>query len=152
MKAMNVHCVSQSIFLKELGKNFEQYLEDERLHRCYPYRSVLNAGINLSLSSDAPVVKDFNPITGIKAALFRKDADGNTIGPDEKINSAEALYAYTMGSAKANNNEQEVGSIEKNKKADFIILNKKLGNQVSEDEEIKVCETYINGEILYQHH
>ena len=38
MKEMNVHCVSQSIFLKELGKNFAMYLEEERLNKTYPYK------------------------------------------------------------------------------------------------------------------
>jgi predicted amidohydrolase YtcJ len=149
MKALNTHCVSQSIFLKELGKNFALYLEEERLHRCYPYRSMLNAGINLSLSSDAPVVKDFNPITGIKAAMFRKDNDGNTLGADEKISLPEAMYAYTMGGAKANGSEGSNGSIEVGKKADFILLNKKLNDTLTEDEEIHVTATYINGEQAY---
>ena len=146
MKAMNVHCVSQSIFLKELGKNFEMYLEEERLNRTYPYRSVLNAGINLSLSSDAPVVKDFNPITGIKAALHRKDIAGNILGADEKISLQEAIYAYTMGSAKANGTAHFNGSIEPGKKADFIVLNKKLEDDV---EGVKVLQTYIDGKLQF---
>jgi len=149
MKAMNVHCVSQSIFLKELGKNFAMYLEEERLHRCYPYRSVLDAGINLALSSDAPVVKDFNPITGIKAAMFRKDNEGNTIGANEKISLQEAIYAYTMGSAKANGSEAFNGSIEVGKKADFILLNKNINDTITEEEDVHVASTYINGEEVY---
>jgi predicted amidohydrolase YtcJ len=42
MQEQNIHCVSQSIFLKELGRNFSLYLEEERLQQIYPYRSVLN--------------------------------------------------------------------------------------------------------------
>ena len=125
------------------------YLEEERLHRCYPYRSVLNAGINLSLSSDAPVVKDFNPITGIKAALFRKDNDDNTLGGAEKISLQEAIYAYTMGGAKANGSADKNGSISAGKNADFIILNKKLNETLTESEDIPVTATYINGEQVY---
>jgi predicted amidohydrolase YtcJ len=149
MKELNVHCVSQSIFLNELGKNFAQYLEDERLHSIYPYRKVLDNKINLALSSDAPVVKNFNPITGIKAAMFRKDSDGNIIGAAEAISLQQALYAYTMGSAKANGSNAFNGSIEIGKKADFIILNKKLGRTITEDEDIQVISTYIDGEELY---
>ncbi|CAN5811463.1 amidohydrolase [soil metagenome] len=149
MKEMNVHCVSQSIFLKELGKNFAMYLEDERLRRTYPYRSVLDAGINLALSSDAPVVKDFNPVTGIKAAMFRKDNDGNTLGADEKISLQEAIYAYTMGSAKANGSQAFNGSIETGKYADFILLNRKLNDSIAEDEDLFVAFTFMNGEEVY---
>ncbi len=149
MKAMNVHCVSQSIFLKELGKNFALYLEEERLSKTYPYRAVLNAGINLALSSDAPVVKDFNPITGIKAALYRKDIAGNVLGANEKISLKEALYAYTMGGAKANSNAGLVGSIEVGKKADFIILNSKLPEQIVEAASLFVTSTFSDGKLVY---
>ncbi len=150
MKDHNVHCVSQSIFLKELGKNFEMYLENERLHRIYPYRSVLSAGINLSLSSDAPVVKDFNPITGIKAAIFRKDNEGNTIGPGEKISLQQTIYAYTMGSAKANGSNAFSGSIKTGKQADFILLNRKLNGTLAEDENIYVTATFIDGKKVFE--
>ena len=146
MKAMNIHCVSQSIFLKELGKNFALYLEEKRLNSIYPYRSVLDAGINLSLSSDAPVVKDFNPFTGIKAAMNRQDVNGNILGPAQKISLQESLYAYTMGSAKANGNENQAGSIEAGKCADFIILNKNLHEGI---DDAKVLQTFINGELQY---
>lgn len=149
MHQMGVHCVSQSIFIKELGKNFAMYLDDERLHGVYPYHSVLKAGVNLAFSSDAPVVNDFNPITGIKAALYRKDNDGNTIGDTEKITLQQALYAYTLGAAKANGSSHETGSIETGKKADFILLNNTLHNTLTEGEEIKVSATFINGQRVF---
>ena len=108
MKATGTHCVSQSIFIKELGKNFALYLEDERLQQVYPYRSIVDAGVNLAFSSDAPVVNDFNPITGIKTAIYRKDSASNIIGKNECVTLKEAVYAYTLGAAKANGNDDEV--------------------------------------------
>jgi len=152
MKELNVHCVSQSIFLKELGKNFAQYLEDERLHKLYPYRKMIDTGINLSLSSDAPVVKDFNPITGIKAAMFRKDNDGNVIGADEKISLQEAIRAYTINGAKSNGSNSFNGSIEVGKNAGFIILNNKLPQTITEETEVFVEETFVSGELMYKAH
>ena len=149
MQKLDVHCVSQSIFLKELGKNFAEYLEEERLNNLYPYRKVLSSDINLALSSDAPVVKDFDPITGIKAAMFRKDNDGNIIGADETITLQQAIYAYTMGGAKANGSSRFNGSIEIGKQADFILLNKKLETSIREDEDVQVVSTWINGEKVY---
>jgi predicted amidohydrolase YtcJ len=145
MQLTATHCVSQSIFLKELGKNFAIYLDEERLQRVYPYASVLKAGINLAFSSDAPVVKDFNPLTGIKTALNRKDAAGNTIGSNESISLQEAIYSYTLGAAKANGNQNEVGSIELGKKADFIFLNKTLPHSIADNDDVQVTATYING-------
>ncbi|NNV57333.1 amidohydrolase [Limnovirga soli] len=150
MQAMQIHCVSQSIFLKELGKNFAMYLEKERLDRCYPYRSVLDAGVNLALSSDAPVVKDFNPVTGIIAALHRNDIAGNTLGNGEQITLQEAIYAYTLGAAKANGTDHLNGSLETGKKADFIILDKALTGHLAVNETFSVQSTYIDGELVYQ--
>lgn len=150
MKDLRVHCVSQSIFLKELGKNFALYLEEERLRRTYPYRSVLDAGLNLSLSSDAPVVKDFNPITGMQAALLRKDLAGNVLGPGQEITFEEAIYAYTMGSAAANGNAAAVGSITAGKLADFIILNGRLDGHTVISGNIQVATTFVGGEVMYQ--
>lgn len=150
MHANNIHCVSQSIFMKELGRNFAHHLETERLHRCYPYRSVLQAGVNLAFSSDAPVVKDFNPMAGIKAALYRKDADGNVIGADETILLHDAMKAFTINAAKAGGNSKTVGSIEAGKYADFIILNKTLGSTIGEDEDVHVTDTFVNGQQLYK--
>ncbi len=148
MKAIGAHCASQSIFIKELGKNFAIYLEEDRLNHVYPYRSMLDAGINVAFSSDAPVVKDFNPITGIKTAMYRKDAAGNIVGAGECITLQQALYAYTLGAAKANGNDDEVGSIEVGKKADFIFLSKHLQQTLEEDDDVRVTATYINGEAI----
>ena len=111
----------------------------------YPYRDVLDANINLALSSDAPVVNDFNPLTGIKTAMLRNDADGNTIGGDQKLSLHECLHAYTLAAAKANGNDTFTGSIERGKLADFIVLNKKLEESNVLDEDLKVNMTYVDG-------
>jgi predicted amidohydrolase YtcJ len=145
MHEQNIHCVSQSIFLKELGRNFSLYLEDERLQQIYPYRNVVDAKVNLALSSDAPVVNDFNPLTGIRTAMLRKDADGDTIGDNQKLSLHECLHAYTLAAAKANGNDTLTGSIETGKLADFIVLNKKLDEHTVFDADLKVNMTYVGG-------
>lgn len=150
MQANDIHCVSQPIFIKELGRNFAHHLEAKRLHQCYPYKSILDTGVNLAFSSDAPVVKDFNPITGIKAALHRKDGDGNVIGAGEIISLKDALKAYTINAARADGNSRNTGSIETGKYADFIILNKTLCNTIDEHEDVHVTATYVHGQKLYQ--
>lgn len=150
MHQLQVSAVMQPIFIHELGKNFRQYLSDEYLNRVYPARSVLDHHINLSLSTDAPVVKDFNPLTGLRAATDRKDIDGNSIAENEKISIEEAIYGYTMGSAKANGDEQNRGSISPGKQADFILFDKDI-TKVSPQEitHCKLLATYINGNLVY---
>jgi predicted amidohydrolase YtcJ len=146
MQKLGIHCVSQPIFLYELGPNFRQYLPPFYLKNVYPYRSILDAKVNLAFSSDAPVVKNFNPLMGIQNAVERIDSQGFTIGKSEKISIHEALLAYTINAAKANGDDAIMGSIEVGKRADFVILDKNpFYTEGSFFSEINVKNVYILG-------
>jgi predicted amidohydrolase YtcJ len=119
---LGVHVVTQPIFLTELGRNFRQYLDDEFLQQCYPVRSLLDRGINVAFSTDAPVVRDLRPLACIAAAISRKDADGIEIAPHEAVTMQEALYCYTAGSALANRVFDKTGSLEPGKNAEMVML------------------------------
>ena len=67
----------QTIFIHSLGRNFRDYLPDSFLPRTYPIRAMLDAGVRVALSSDAPVVEDDNPLVGMMAAITRRDRDGH---------------------------------------------------------------------------
>ena len=138
----------QTIFIYELGKNFRKYIDDEYLNRCYPVRSVLDHGITMALSSDAPVVKNFNPLQGITTAVNRKDNDGNTIALHESITVAEALKAYTASAATITKTNA-FGSIKAGMLADFILLDKNP-LIVKDVAGIKVACTYVNGKLVWQ--
>ena len=74
-------------------------LGEERAAYQWPYRSMLDAGVPLVFSSDAPVVwPDWRQ--GVAAAVLRTSAaDGNVYGPEERITVEEAIAAYTTGGA-----------------------------------------------------
>ena len=114
----------QTIFIHALGRNFRHYLPDAFLPRTYPIRAMLDAGVRVALSSDAPVVEDDNPLVGMTAAVTRRDDEGETIAPEQAITAAEALYAYTMGGAVASGDEANRGSIEAGKWADLAVLSR----------------------------
>ncbi|MEO7991819.1 MAG: amidohydrolase [Chryseolinea sp.] len=142
--------VPQTIFIDELGENFRSSLDDEYLERCYPVRTLLDMNIPVAFSTDAPVVKNINPWSCIKAAITRKTSAGNVISPQESITIQEAIYAYTMGSAFADGQEDIKGSIESGKLADFIIVDKNPLQILTEEiDSIKVEATYVGGTILY---
>jgi predicted amidohydrolase YtcJ len=146
MNKLGVHCVTQPIFLYELGQNFRNYLPLPYLKKVYPYKSVLDAKVNLAFSSDAPVVKDFNPLMGIQNAVERIDTQGFTIGASEKINVKEALLAYTINAAKANDDDAIMGSIEVGKRADFVVLDKNpLNTEGGKISEINVVNVFVLG-------
>ncbi len=149
--AMQVFAVPQTVFLPALGAAFRRYLPDEFMPRCYPVRAMLDAGLTVALSSDAPVVPDDNPLLGMKAAIDRRDHRGNPIAPEQAISAQEALYAYTMGGALASGDADNRGSLTPGKWADVVILS---GDPLAVEPvallDIRVEQTYVGGKLVYE--
>ncbi len=148
---VGVIAVPQSIFLYSLGANFLEMLPDSFLPRVYPIRGMLDAGMTVALSSDAPVVEDDNPMTGMYAAIARRTHDGRPIAPEQGITAQDALYAYTMGGALAAGEENQRGSIRPGKLADVTVLS---GNPLDVEPEalgdIQVDMTFLAGRMVYE--
>jgi len=150
-KALEIIAVPQTVFLPALGSAFRRYLPDEYIPRCYPVRAMLDAGLTVALSSDAPVVPDDNPLLGMKAAIDRLDPQGQPIAPEQAITAAEALYAYTMGGAIASGDESNRGSLTPGKWADLTILSgDPLSTPAAELLGIQVQQTYVGGQLAYE--
>ncbi len=145
---LKIAVAMQPIFIYELANNFKNTLSDELLKVVYPIRSVLDAHITLALSTDGPVVKELNPFINIATAITRQSAAGDVIGIDQKISLDEALHAYTMGSAKMDNQENTKGSLSIGKVADFIIVDQNPYN-CSDLSQIQILETWINGSRVF---
>ena len=147
---MGVVAVPQTIFLHALGGNFLEMIPAPFLPRTYPIRSMLDAGLTVALSSDAPVVEDDNPLVGMFAAITRRCKDGRTIVPQEAITAAEALHGYTMGGAKAFGDAHSRGSIKPGKWADVAVLSADpLTVEPEALPEIRVEMTFLAGERVY---
>jgi predicted amidohydrolase YtcJ len=148
---LGVIAVPQSVFIHELGRNFRAYLPESLLERVYPIRDMLDAGLTVALSSDAPVVEDDSPFRGIQAAVDRRDDEGVAIAPDQSITVAEALWAYTMGGAAASGDKADRGSLAAGKWADFAVLSDNpLTTPVAALAEIQVERTYLAGRLAYE--
>ena len=142
--------VPQPVFLDELGDNFLASLDDEFLKRCYPIKTLAQRGIRFALSTDAPVVRNFNPWNNIRAAVTRKTHSGVAISPQEAITVSEALESYTMGGAWAEGTEAVKGSIEPGKYADFIVLDRNpLETPVEELTSIVTESVFVDGRPVY---
>lgn len=147
-KQMNMTAAMQPIFIYELANNFKSTLPDELLDVVYPCKTILDNGINLALSTDGPVVKEINPWVNMQTAVTRKAMDGFVIGESQKITFTQALRAYTVGSAIADDLGNIKGSLSKGKFADFIVLNKYPFN-LENVSDVEANETWINGELKY---
>lgn len=149
MATAGISTSMQAIFISELGKNFIRYLDADYLSRCYPVRSVLDHGILTALSSDAPVVNNFNPFKGVYAAVSRKDDQGNIIAGQEAISIREALKLYTNTAATISG-VSDFGSLQQGMLADFIEVEKNpLNTAVNDLPDLKVVNTWVNGAIAY---
>lgn len=93
----------------------------ERALRMNACRTALNTGVPMAIHSDAPVTP-LGPLFTAWAAVNRITASGRTQGEGEKITVSEALQAITLGAAYTLHMDDEVGSIEVGKKADFAVL------------------------------
>ncbi len=150
MDSNNIAASMQTIFISELGKNFIKYLDEDYLDHCYPVKSVLQHGILTALSSDAPVVKNFNPLKGIEAAMTRKTNEEEIIAANENISAEQALKTYTINSSKISQTMQ-FGSLQKGMLADFILLDKNpLASLPDEISSIKVEKTFVDGKCVWE--
>lgn len=122
MKALGIHCVTQPAFLWELGPNFRNYLDEGYLNRVYPFRAVLESGVNLVFSSDAPVVKNLAPLMGLRNAVTRQDNSGAYIAAAEAITLDAAVAAYTRAAADLRGESSLAGTLSPGKRADFVVL------------------------------
>ncbi len=128
-------------------------LGKERSRWLYPIHSVAAKGARLAMGSDWPV-SSANPLDGIEVAVRRSDFDevkDDPFIPEEQISLESALAAYTIGSAYANFREKEVGSIEKGKFADIIVLSQNLFEIPSHQiNDTKVLLTLFGGKEVYR--
>ena len=123
-----------------------------RLATSYAFRSILDAGGILTFGSDWPVAP-LNPMKGVYAAVTRRTLDGaHPDGwiPEQKITVEEALTAFTATNAYGFHEEDIAGTLEVNKRADFIVLSDDP-RAIAETElgDVRVLKTVIGGEVVY---
>lgn len=125
----------------------------KRLKTAYAYKQLLDQNGWLPLGTDFPV-ENINPIYTFYAAVERKDLKGYPEGgfqPENAISRIQALKGMTIWAAKANFEENEKGSLEPGKYADFVILDKDIMKiKGSELPGVAVLKTYVNGEKVYE--
>ena len=129
----------------------------ERSERMFPVKSFYEAGVTVNAASDYPVTEIPNPLIGMDMAVNRtlieswrpgKTAEETTLNIAEAISVEQAFDAFTYSSAYAYGWETFTGSIEDNKSADFIILDKSFLDETPS--EVTVLETRMAGKLLYR--
>jgi predicted amidohydrolase YtcJ len=146
---LGIVVASQPGFLSALGDGFAAAFPGSS-DQLYPFASWRRAGIAAAGSSDAPVITA-NPLIGMRDAVLRRTANGRVLGPRERLSAQDALGLYTRGAAFAMHREDEIGSLEPGKLADFVVLDKNpLDTDVEQIGDIQVLATVIGGTPVYE--
>jgi len=135
------------------GRWAESRIGRDRASRTYAFRTFLDHGVRLAFGTDWSVAP-LNPMLGVYAAVTRATLDGkNPDGwfPEQKLTVAETVSAYTMGSAYAEFQDQEKGSISIGKLADMVILSDDIFSiQPEKIKEVKALRTFVGGKLVWE--
>ena len=125
----------------------------DRLRGAYPWRRLVDAGVQIALGSDFPVER-VDPLLGFYAAVTRQDADQMPAGGwygNQVLTRAEALKGFTLDAATAGFMEDEVGSIAPGKRADFVVMSQDLMTVPPEQIlDTEVVATFVDGVPVYE--
>jgi hypothetical protein len=140
------HCIDD-------GRWAEKRIGPDRAKTTYAFRSLLDSGAVLAFGSDWDVAP-MEPLMGIYAAATRRPLDGSHPQgwvPEQRIAVAEAVHAYTVGSAYASFDEQQKGSLERGKLADLTVISDDIFRIEPERiRETKVDITILGGKVIYE--
>lgn len=127
-------------------------LGPQRVKGAYAFNDLKKQNGWIPLGTDFPV-EDISPFKTFLAAVFRVDAKGYPSGGyqmENALSRQDALRGMTIWAAKSNFEENEKGSLEKGKFADFIILDKDLMTVTANDVlNTSVLATYVGGQNVY---
>lgn len=131
----------------------EERIGPRRVVGSYAWRQMRDSGARLALGSDFPV-ESVDPRLGLHAAATRSDAEGQPPGgwrPEEKLTPWEALRGFTLDAAYAGFAEDEVGSLEAGKRADFVVLAEDpLAVEPARLRALRVLATYVDGRAVFE--
>lgn len=128
----------------------DDIIGSQRSNTMLPIRHADSLNLKFSLHADQPMFES-NPFRLIQTAVERKTKEGDYLGKQYSINILSALKAMTINAAWQIHKEDKIGSLEKGKYADFIIVDKNpLTINTSDLSNIKILNTFVNGnEVLF---
>jgi predicted amidohydrolase YtcJ len=131
----------QPNFLRWAHENglYDTRLGPDRRKRSNPLRKLLDAGVRLAFGSDC---MPLDPLFGVHETV-------NAPVEAQRLPVTDALRAYTSGAASAGFDEHRFGTIESDKKADFVVLERSPWDHSDDIADIDVAMTVVDGEIVH---
>ncbi|HXI25197.1 MAG TPA: amidohydrolase [Pyrinomonadaceae bacterium] len=135
------------------GRWAEKRIGSERAKMTYAFRSLLDSQTTLAFGTDWTVAP-LDPLLTIYAAMTRRTPDGKYPDgwiPEQKISIDEAVHAYTVGSAYAEFQDHEKGTITPGKLADIVVLSEDIFKiDPLEIKNTRVMMTIMDGQVVYE--
>jgi hypothetical protein len=153
-KELGVIASMQPYHAVDDGRWAEGRIGPKRCASSYAFRSLKDAGAVLAFGSDWPVAP-LDVLAGIDGAVNRRTLDGKHPDgwfPEQRITVAEAIEAYTLGSAYGAFEEKDRGSIRAGKLADLVILSRDILDPAERDKiaDTRVRTTIVGGKVVYE--
>lgn len=130
----------------------------DRLEQFMPFKSLFAAGAitgggsdHMQKIGDLRSINPYNPFLGMWITITRRAKwyDGQ-VRPEEALSREQAIQFYTRNNAHLLFWEKEIGSIEKGKRADFIIVDRDLLTCPIDDfKDAKVLQTWVEGKLVH---
>ncbi|WP_256200860.1 amidohydrolase [Virgibacillus halodenitrificans] len=154
IKRMEELGVAGSFFINHVyywgERHAKIFLGPDRASRMNPLAEAVEHNLLFTLHSDCPVTP-ISPLFSIWAAVNRCTTEGNILGPEQRIDVITALKSMTLYGARLNFDEDNSGSIEVGKRADFVLLDKDpTVIDPIKIKDISVEETWIGGNQVYK--
>ena len=125
----------------------------KRIDGAYAFKDLLSQSKRIALGTDFPVEK-VNPFHTFYSSIERKDLNGypeNGFQIENALTREETLKGMTIWGAYFNFEEDEKGTIEKGKSADFIIIDQNIMKiEADKIPNTKVLKTFVDGELVFQ--
>ena len=125
----------------------------KRIDGAYAFKDLLSQSKRIALGTDFPVEK-VNPFHTFYSSIERKDLNGypeNGFQIENALTREETLKGMTIWGAYFNFEEDEKGTIEKGKSADFIIIDQNIMKiEADKIPYTKVLKTFVDGELVFQ--
>jgi predicted amidohydrolase YtcJ len=150
VQALGVTPAMQPAFFWEFGDGYLVNYGRERADVMFPVRSLLEGGVRVAGSSDAPVT-DYRPLFGIEQALTRATSGGQVCGEAERVDLQSAIRMYSINAAYAAFEDDRKGSLGPGKLADLAVLEADI-TQVPAGElrDLPVAMTVSDGQVVYE--
>ncbi|HEY7494832.1 MAG TPA: amidohydrolase [Candidatus Tectomicrobia bacterium] len=139
----------QHALVYSLAGNMQSYWGQQRATDCTPARAWLDSGVLIGAGTDSPVT-NYDPWLNIYGFATRDTQVAGVLGPQHRIAVAEALYAYTVGSAQILGWDKALGRLAPGMAADFICLDRDpLAVPLDQVRYTQVTRTVVQGRQVF---